>query len=244
MDRTIEELKLGFDRISAAQACRNLMGKYSYYHTSMRHKDYIQHWAKQDDCLLIMPWGYYKGYEGIKACYLEDHGDRNDPAIDQSPIMKGAMMMHAIDTEVLEVAGDGLTAQGCWISPGHESCFIPDLSGHPDWKKGDPLPNNVKMVSSCEWAWSKYQVDFILEDGEWKFWKMRLWPLYKTDYYVPWTEHPDLEPADFPFKNYIALPEPNWTWSAENIYPADEPEPPLPYEHYEDAIPALWGRYK
>ena len=87
MAKTLDELKLGFDRIEAAHACRNLMGKYSYLHTAMRNKDYVQLWAQRDDDLLVMPWGYYQGIEGVRKCYLEDHGDRNDPEIQKSPIL-------------------------------------------------------------------------------------------------------------------------------------------------------------
>ena len=241
----LEELTRKLERLEAAQACRNLMGLYSYYHCAFRNQEYVGLWAKRDDDLLVMPWGYYQGIEGVRKCYLQDHGDRNDPEIQDSPILKGGMMMHCVDTEVLEVAGDGKTAKGCWISPGHESCFIPDFDKIPGWKKGDPVPPDAPMVSSCEWAWSKYQVDFIRDaDGEWKFWKMRLWPLYKTDFYVPWTQHPDMDPVDFPFHNHKPLPQPNWAWSMDAVYPADEPEPPLPYEHYEDAVPALWANYQ
>ena len=157
----LEELTRKLERLEAAQACRNLMGLYSYYHCAFRNKEYVELWAKRDDDLLVMPWGEYRGFEGIKACYLQDHGDRNDPEIQDSPILKGGMMMHCMDTEVLEVAGDGKTAKGVWMSPGHESCFIPDFEKIPGWKKGDPVPPNAPMVSSCEWAWSKYQVDFI-----------------------------------------------------------------------------------
>lgn len=113
----------------------------------------------------------------------------------------------------------------------------------PDWKKGDPLPENLEIMSSCEWAWSKYYVDFIKEDGEWKFWRLRLWPIYKNDFYVPWTQHPDMDEVDFPFHNHKALPESNWAWNKEIVYPADQPEPPVPYEHYEDAVPKLWKAF-
>ena len=82
-----------------------------------------------------MPWGYYLGIEGVRKCYLEDHGDRSDPMVQASPIFKGGMMMHAMDTAVIEVAKDGKTAKGVWLSPGHESCYIPDFSKFPDWKK-------------------------------------------------------------------------------------------------------------
>ena len=244
MARTVEELKLGFARVEAAQACRNLMGKYSYFHTAMRNKDYVKLWAERPDDLLVLPWGYYRGIEGVRACYLQDHGDRSDPEIQNSPILKGGMMMHCMDTEVLEVAADGRTARGCWMSPGHESCFIPDFEKIPGWRKGDPVPPAAPMVSSCEWAWSKYQVDFIREDGVWKFWKMRLWPIYKTDFYVPWTEHPEMDEVDFPFHNHTPLPKPNWAWDPEVFYPADEPEPPLPYAAYGAAEDARWADYQ
>ena len=137
--------------------------------------------------------------------------------------------MHCVDTEVLEVVSDGKTAKGCWISPGHESCFIPDFDKIPGWKRGIRCPPDAPMVSSCEWAWSKYQVDFIRDaDGEWKFWKMRLWPLYKTDFYVPWTQHPDMDPVDFPFHNHKPLPQPNWAWSMDAVYPPTSRSPRCP----------------
>lgn len=112
MSRTYEELKAGFERIEAAQACRNLMGKYSYLHTAMRNIDFMNLWANREDDILAMPWGYYLGIEGVRKCYLEDHGDRSDPMVQASPIFKGGMMMHAMDTAVIEVAKDGKTAKG------------------------------------------------------------------------------------------------------------------------------------
>ena len=69
--------------------------------------------------------------------------------VQASPIFKGGMMMHAMDTAVIEVAKDGKTAKGVWLSPGHESCYIPDFSKFPDWKKGDPLPENLEIMSSA-----------------------------------------------------------------------------------------------
>ena len=66
MSRTYEELKAGFERIEAAQACRNLMGKYSYLHTAMRNIDFMNLWANREDDILAMPWGYYLGIEGVE----------------------------------------------------------------------------------------------------------------------------------------------------------------------------------
>ena len=71
MSRTYEELKAGFERIEAAQACRNLMGKYSYLHTAMRNIDFMNLWANRDDDILAMPWGYYLGIEGVRKVRFE-----------------------------------------------------------------------------------------------------------------------------------------------------------------------------
>ena len=52
-----------------------------------------------------------------------------------------------------------------------------------------------------------------------------------------------MDEVDFPFHNHTALPEPNWAWDPDVFYPEHEPEPPKPYEHYEDVEPALWAKY-
>ena len=69
------------ERLEAAQACRNLMGKYSYYHTAFRNKEYVELWADRDDCYYRFPFGEYKGIDAIRHCYLVEHGDRSDPGI-------------------------------------------------------------------------------------------------------------------------------------------------------------------
>lgn len=228
--RTLEELEIGFSRIEAAQACRNLMAKYSYYHTASRQYEYIDLWAKRDDCSLQMPWGRYGGFEGVRACYTQDHADRSlldDPSFKPGhPLyfqLYGGMPMHAMDTECLEVAGDCKTARGCWVSPGHET-FI--FEGAP----------------SVEWCWGKYAVEFICENGEWKIWKMRLMPLFKCDYYTSWVDTPQptfigedttIQEGGYGSHSLENI-GPAWVYSADAIYPAHEPDPPLPYETYED----------
>lgn len=60
---------------------------------------------------------------------------------------------------------------------------------------------------------------------------------------MSWTNHPEMEPTDFPFHNFKPSPQKPWEWGKDNIYPIDEPEIPTPYEHYEDNIPSLWDKY-
>ena len=158
LELQLQEALRRIERLEAAQACRNLMGKYSYYHTAFRNKEYVELWANRDDCYYRFPFGEYRGIEAIRHCYLVEHGDRTDPGMDQR--LKGMLMMHEMDTEVLEVAEDGQTAKGCWISPGHETVPAKDL------KDGE------EPHGDANWCWGKYEVEFIKDNGQWKIWHM------------------------------------------------------------------------
>ena len=97
-----EQLEHKLLKLEAQEACRNLMGRYSYYGTAFRNKETVELWAKREDAQLMTPWGSYDGHDGIKACYLEDIGDRSDTRVFEA--IKGAVIIHEIDTEVIEVA--------------------------------------------------------------------------------------------------------------------------------------------
>lgn len=213
----LEEIKKQQERLQALQDCRNLMGMYSYYHTSFRHADYVELWAKREDTCLEMPWGIYDGWEGVRRCYIDDHGDRATLPPEE---LAGGVFMHQMDTEVLVVAEDGQTARGCYITPGHETFTI-------------PTPDGGKAIAN--WSWGKYAVDFIKEDGVWKLWHMRLYPLYLAPYDGGWTESAeregvldDLRGADRP------VSRDHWKYSKDAIYPADQPDPPKPYRTFAD----------
>ena len=209
------------ERLEAAQACRNLMGKYSYYHTAFRNRDYVALWADREDCYYRFPFGEYRGIEAIRHCYLVEHGDRADPGMDKR--LQGMLMMHEMDTEVLEVAEDGLTAKGCWISPGHETVPAKNL------KEGEAPRGDAN------WCWGKYEVEFIKENGQWKIWHMILYPLFKTSFYKSWGEPgaEALKPGTINPMTGQKNPD-YWVYDTGAVYPADEPEPPLPYGSYAD----------
>lgn len=216
---TLEELELGFQRVRAAQECRNLMGRYCFLHTRHRHRDYLKLWSRRDDCILEMPWGKYSGREGVEICYLEDHGDVSDPAYVARK--HGEMAVHTMDTPVVEVAADGKTARGVWFNPGHETYY-----------------DETDERWHCDWTWGKYAVDFILEDGEWKFWHMKLYPVFRTDFSLCWCEDGQEDVSELAdslgFTKCTPYEEPLWEYAKDAIYPADQPEPPQPYERFED----------
>lgn len=214
-------------RLQAAEECRNLMGKYSYYHTSSRNWEYLDLWAKREDDILVMPFGTFYGYEGVKQCYVDGHGDRSDPKT--LDFLRGGVFMHEMDTEVLEVAEDGQTAKGAWMSPGHET-YVDRFPG------GDGKPH-------AEWCWGKYGVDFIRdEDGSWKIWHMRLYPLFKCEYGHSWVDAEQPNQDGFPPMEGAHRAPKAWVYSADAVYPADEPPVPFPYRTFDDV--GITIRYK
>lgn len=213
--KTLETMAFELDRIGAAQKCEQLMSVYVNLHAAMRHVDYLKLWAKRDDCRLEMPWGAYEGYQSVERCYLVDHGDRSYPETQE--LLHGLLCVHAIGTSVIEVAEDGKTARGVWISPGFETA-----NEDADGPKG-------------MWAWSKYGVDFLLEEDGWKIWKMKVYPLFQAPYDTPWTDVP-------PYGGFLLdtsidhpLERPIWNYDPKGIYPDDQPAPPQPYRTYDDA---------
>lgn len=224
-EKILEQLERKLQKLEAQEACRNLMGRYSFYHTAFRNREYVKLWAQREDAILVMPWGTYRGYDGVKKCYLEDHGDRSDPEV--LKVMAGAVMMHEVDTEVIEVAEDLKTAKAAFLSQGHETWVEREGSGI-GMQSGD------EGKAHAEWAWSKYAVDFIREDGEWKIWHMRLYPLFKAEYGKSWVDEPQPSDGDYSFKNAEKNKTPMWHYDANEVYPADEPEPPAPYRTFDD----------
>ena len=212
--KTLEELAFELDRVGAAQQCEQLMSTYVSLHMEMRHKDYMKLWTHRSDCKLEMPWGAYEGFKGVERCYLKDHGDRSMPEIQE--LLKGLLCVHCIGTSVIEVARDGKTARGVWISPGFETA-----------NEGPEGPQAM-------WAWSKYGVDFLLEDDGWKIWKMKVYPLFQAPYDTCWTDVPPYDGFMLDTSCDHPLERPIWNYDPKGRYPDDQPAPPEPYGTYDD----------
>lgn len=208
----VEQLRRENERLKAARECENLMATYSYLGSAHRLKEYMQLWADREDSCLEMPWGVYDGYRGVCRCYLEDHTDRSALEADE---LKGCMFIHPMTTCRLEVAGNGETARGAWISLGVEAV------------------NGTAM-----WCMSKYAVDFIRVPDGWRIWHMKLYPVFLTPYDVPFTEkdksfglgevHPDRAPT-----------APRYDYDLEAMYPFNEPVIPRPYQSFDELEPII-----
>jgi hypothetical protein len=189
---------------------QNLVSRYEYFHTADMDDERISLFASKTPGvkLEIANWGIYEGIEGVKRFYL---GARRSLIKDRT----GHMHMHATTTPVIEVARDGKTAKGVWIAPGHDT----------------------SPMSGATWSWAKYGIDFVKEDGKWKFWHYHAYGIFKAPYYKSWVDVED-EHALPPIPDELKADRPSpyhWMYSktrkTENI-----PEPPRPYDTWDDSM--------
>jgi len=186
---------------------QNVMGRYEYYHVSNLQEETVSLFSKREDVKVeIANLGIYDGQAGLKRFFLGANLKHTDPHV------AGNMFLHTLTTPVIEVAGDGKTAQGVWFSPGIESS--------PE--RGD------------EWCWVKYGIDFIQENGTWKIWHFRMYHIFKCP--------PTKGPSEAEPKSRVAMsPEiapdrsnaEEWIFSKTAVF-ENVPEPPIPYETWDD----------
>lgn len=153
------------------QQIKNVMGRHAYYHEYNRHDIEMEElWVNepehQKDAVFVQNHGFQMGYELIDDNYnrksfniwregLQEFID-DDPSIEDSfeNLAMGSSIIHLLTAPLIEVADDGMTAQGVWDGNGQITM------GYP----GNKMSTKVMF--------EKYKVDFAKENGEWKIWKM------------------------------------------------------------------------
>ena len=223
------ELKKQVQRLEDTRQIANMMGRYIYKHEVHKDTEFLNTiFADRDDISWeVANFGVYCGWDGVKRI-LDAHSGigRKDTEDDKemSIIGTGGMIMHTLSTPVIEIAGDGRTAKGVWISPGHETMRdseTGELRGH--------------------WCWTKYGCDFIKEDGTWKLWHYHVYRIFRTPYDQDWTE--EVEPKR-EASGKIETPgmlEPDIPTTFDNPYTTKYvarmvPAPPDPYGEWGDTF--------
>jgi len=205
--KTLEERVQHLEDIREIQ---NLMGRYEYLHTAGMHEETAELFAKKTPGVRaeIDDWGVYEGTEGIQRLFVGVHQYAEGDRI-------GHMHMHTLTTPVIEVAGDGETAKGVWISPGHATA---------------PFEGELKAY----WAWLKYGVDFVKEGGKWKFWHFHMYPIFLTPYDKSWVGATKSTSAP-PIPDELKSDRPMSYWWAYSPTAVTEniPAPPEPYETFD-----------
>ena len=228
-------------RVMDVQEIQNVASLHEYYHSAMMHKEELEAiWAKKTPGV---SWtnntDRYEGMESLKRFYVDhlvidkkrslETLHKIDPSIKVTPENYGAGMLwsHMLTTPVIQVAGDSKTAKGIWMSFGH-------VTG----------PMRDKM--SAMWAYEKYGMDFVKEDGGWKIWHLHTY----VDFYCPtdnvWTDptkniasgagtRVEEEPggADFPEPDKKGVFYKGYNLST---VPKMEPKPPVPYYTFSETF--------
>lgn len=190
---------------------QNLMGKYVFYHMAGLHKETAELFAQKTPGVKaeVGPLGIWEGTEGIKRFFVDYHEYQQADRI-------GSMNIHTLTSPVIEVAKDGKTAKGIWISPGAEVI-------RPGGKK--------KAI----WMWGKYGVDFVKEDGVWKFWHFHIYGCFMCSYEEGWLDGSNLGEPNVPAKLKADRPSNyHWQYTPTAVF-ENVPVPPQPYETFDES---------
>lgn len=201
------------ERLWDRHEIENLMGRYALYHCAREHENTFSLFADRDDISLACgDMGTYIGKESVKSFFVDWHY-----SVEMCP--EGALNEHLLTSPVIEIAEDGQTAYAVWISPGAETRHVAP--------KGD-----LESI----WIWGKYGVDFIKEDGVWKFWHFTITQDFSCDYHHSWVE---CEKEHGPKVLHNGKPKSDCPCDWEDGYTKElvkvmVPAMPMPYKTWED----------
>lgn len=127
----------------------------------------------------------------------------------------GMLYEHAMVTPIIEVADDGMTAKGVWVSPG----FVSQPGG--------------QNSGGAAWSWHRYSFDFIKENGEWKILRDHVYADIDAGIGKTWANEPRTAPG-----NTAATPNVGALDAANTPYSTKAPPPlaprlPEPYSTYD-----------
>lgn len=166
---------------------QNVMSLHEYYHSACKHTEELDDiWSRKaadvafEEALFKVR---FVGLEAIRKYYVDFmigvlFKSANAltrtffPQVNDDPedtLGFGLAYIHTLTTPVIEVAKDGKTAKGAWISPGYMT-----------------QPSQDKL--RAYWHWDRYGIDFIKEDGKWKIWHFFVGREFSTPYEKSWVD--------------------------------------------------------
>jgi hypothetical protein len=136
---------------------KKLQCKYQYWLFKQDYDKVIECFAEKTPGVRMeaSDSGVFRGREGVKRFFTK--------VVALQKSRPGGFTMHLAAGPVIEVAGDGKTAQSIWFSPG---------------------------CTARLWVWGVYMVDYVKEGGVWKFWHMVFSPFFRTPYDKGWMVEP------------------------------------------------------
>jgi len=165
------------ERAAATWAVQNLMSRHEFMHAAGQNLEELDNWVSRNgayaqSATFGSPGWVMNGIETVRRAYGQrSRADAEaarkalaeiDPKVKDLPEFFGAgaeWVMHTSTTPVIEIAGDGKTAQGAWYSPGMG--IMPTIA-------------NGKVTIQAMMFWEKYGADFVKENGVWKIWHLQM----------------------------------------------------------------------
>ncbi len=190
---------------------RNLMGRFSIYYTAGRYSELIDFFTKSDAAYLQRDdIGVYEGRESVKAYFDQLQADS----------MPGAFRQLSLSSEIIEIAGDGQTAQGTWFLMAAEA--IKD-------------PANPDTPATDMWMYDKLAVEFLREGGKWVILRYTHSEEVRMLYHVSFGEYA----VDPVYPEFDVFAKPDRPSIIHNPFRADRPSmknltTPEPYGIYSD----------
>jgi len=224
---TVKKLQYQVEKLTAIAECNRLMGRYAYLLAQHRMEDFFNLFAKHSKTRVYLgEMGYWEGPDAPRRAWgMSDVREGASQPQRREENMAGLLYLHPNETPCIEVAGDLQTAKGVWITDGIET-------GR----------NSVTQQLDPHWAWGAYGIDFIKENGQWKFWHFHIYRLFAPHYNTSWVEwEADAPPSQFPPVDGVRrMPKRKADGPAVDDYPyrANEvfvwkPDPPEPYETFD-----------
>jgi hypothetical protein len=214
-NKELEKVENEVGRLRDALEIQNMMSTYEYLHTYNDQEAIVEMYAKnQPDVYVGKGMGYWVG---------KDAPRRGLSHLMEMGTTPGYMPIHPTTTPVIEVAEDRKTAKGMWIGTGFVTM--------PDPETGEPR---------ATWEWDKYAIDFIKEDGKWKFWHFHLHKIWRIGWDEKWSEHfkKELEPMSIKYSDENKPDGPRFHVNDYSLKTVQHyiPAPPEPYETWDDKI--------
>ncbi len=149
---------------AASQEVENVKAEHTYYHgRADATGEWGNIWSHSDDCSWAHAFGRMRGFDQVwfgsvtrydmqafenwlKMYQIYPEVGGKDPR----PLLEASV--HTLVTDIIEVAADGQSARGMFITPGViHSRLTPDREKY------------------CMILWERYGSDFVLENGKWVY---------------------------------------------------------------------------
>ena len=189
----IDTMESELATLRSALAIANLQGRYIYYLQAHQYDKIAEMFARRHEVSVEMDnLGKFLGREKTIEVFMR--------VLKPLYTMKGSMGLHMLTTPVVEVHPGGQSAWGMWHTMG--------CNTQPDFIAND-TENPGEMALRAMWQQGKYFIDFVQEDGEWKFQHFRWYVNFRTPFDEGWVKYPVMGSLQVVARHLQGSPEPD-----------------------------------